>query len=37
MRKILLVIDMQNEFINAALGTQEADAIGGRVAEEIRK
>ncbi len=37
MRKILLVIDMQNDFINGALGTPEAEAIVGRVAEEIRK
>ena len=37
MRKILLVIDMQNDFINGALGTSEAEAIVGRVAEEIRK
>ncbi len=37
MREILLVIDMQNDFINGALGTSEAEAIVGRVAEEIRK
>lgn len=37
MRKILLVIDMQNDFINGALGTSEAEAIVDRVAEEIRK
>ena len=37
MLKILLVIDMQNDFINGALGTPEAEAIVGRVAEEIRK
>lgn len=37
MREILLVIDMQNDFINGALGTPEAEAIVGRVAEEIRK
>ena len=37
MRKILMVIDMQNDFINGALGTSEAEAIVGRVAEEIRK
>ena len=35
MRKILLVIDMQNDFINGALGTPEAEAIVVRVAEEI--
>ena len=27
MRKILIVIDMQNDFIDAALGTKEAVAI----------
>ncbi len=35
MRKMLLVIDMQNDFINGALGTPEAEAIVDRVAEEI--
>ena len=37
MRKILLVIDMQNDFINGALGTREAEAIVDRVADEIKK
>lgn len=37
MRKILLVIDMQNDFIDGALGTPEAAAIVDRVVEEIRK
>ncbi len=37
MRKILLVIDMQNDFINGALGTPEAEAIVERVVEEIKK
>ena len=37
MRKILLVIDMQKDFIDGALGTPEAVAIVDRVAEEIRK
>lgn len=36
MRKILLVIDMQNDFIDGALGTPEAVAIVPRVAEKIR-
>lgn len=36
MRKILIVIDMQNDFINGALGTKEAEAIVDRVAEKIR-
>lgn len=37
MRKILLVIDMQNDFIDGALGTPEAAAIVDRVTEEISK
>ena len=37
MRKILLVIDMQNDFIDGALGTPEAAAIVDRVVEEIGK
>lgn len=37
MRKILLVIDMQNDFIDGALGTPEAADIVERVAEEIGK
>lgn len=37
MRKILLVIDMQNDFIDGALGTKEAQGIVERVAEEIGK
>lgn len=37
MRRILLVIDMQNDFINGALGTPEAEAIVERVAAEIAK
>lgn len=37
MRKILLVIDMQNDFINGALGTPEAEAIIDRVVQEIKK
>ena len=37
MRKILLVIDMQNDFIDGALGTREAEAIVDRVTDEIRK
>lgn len=37
MRKLLLVIDMQNDFIDGALGTPEAAAIVDRVAEEISK
>lgn len=37
MRKILLVIDMQTDFIDGALGTPEAAAIVDRVAAEINK
>ena len=33
--KVLCVIDMQNDFIDGALGTKEAEAIVGKVAEKI--
>ena len=36
MRKILIVIDMQNDFIDGALGTKEAEGIVEAVAEKIR-
>ena len=36
MRKILIVIDMQNDFIDGALGTKEACAIVDAVKEKIR-
>ena len=36
MKKILIVIDMQNDFIDAALGTKEAAAIVDSVKEKIR-
>ena len=36
MRKILLVIDMQNDFIDGSLGTAEAEAIVGNVIEKIK-
>ena len=36
MRKILIVIDMQNDFIDGALGTAEAIAITEAVKEKIR-
>ena len=36
MRKILIVIDMQNDFIDAALGTKEALSIVEAVKEKIR-
>lgn len=37
MRKILIVIDMQNDFIDGALGTPEAVAIVGHAVKEIKK
>ena len=37
MRKILLVIDMQNDFIDGALGTLEAEAIIDKVVQVIYK
>ena len=36
MRKILIVIDMQNDFIDAVLGTKEAVVIVDAVKEKIR-
>lgn len=36
MRKILVVIDMQNDFIDGSLGTKEAEAIVENVAAKIR-
>lgn len=35
MKKTLIVIDMQRDFINGALGTREAEAIVERVKEKI--
>ncbi len=37
MKKVLLVIDMQNDFIDGALGTKEAQAIVPNVKEKISK
>ena len=37
MKKILVVVDMQNDFIDGSLGTKEAVGIVDAVAEEIRK
>ncbi len=34
--KVLVVVDMQNDFIDGALGTKEAEAIVGNVAEKIK-
>ena len=36
MQDILLVIDMQNDFIDGALGTPEAAAIVGNVVQKVR-
>ena len=36
MRKLLIVIDMQNDFIDAALGTKEAVSIVEAGKEKIR-
>ena len=36
MQKLLIVVDMQNDFIDGALGTKEAEAIVSGVAEQIR-
>ena len=36
MRKLLIVIDMQNDFIDGSLGTKEAEAIVPAVKEKIR-
>ena len=36
MRKILIVIDMQNDFIDAALGTKEAVSVVEAVKDKIR-
>lgn len=36
MKNILVVIDMQNDFIDGTLGTKEAEAIIGNVVEKIK-
>lgn len=36
MRKVLVVVDMQNDFIDGALGTAEAVAIVPKVADKIK-
>ena len=36
MKNILIVVDMQNDLIDGALGTKEADAIVPKVEEKIR-
>ncbi|MBQ6334649.1 MAG: cysteine hydrolase [Erysipelotrichaceae bacterium] len=37
MKKILIVVDMQNDFIDGSLGTKEAVAIVDNVVNEIKK
>lgn len=37
MKKILVVVDMQNDFIDGALGTREAEAILENVAAKIKE
>lgn len=37
MKKVLIVVDMQNDFVDGALGTKEAAGIVGRVAGRIRR
>ena len=37
MKKILVVVDMQNDFVDGALGTKEAVAIVPNVAKKIRE
>ena len=36
MSKLLVVVDMQNDFVDGVLGTKEAQAIVGNVCEKIR-
>lgn len=36
MKKVLIVVDMQNDFIDGALGTKEAQEIVGNVVNRIR-
>jgi nicotinamidase-related amidase len=36
MREILIVVDMQNDFVSGALGTKEAQAILPRVEEKVK-
>ncbi len=37
MNKLLIVVDMQNDFINGSLGTKEAQAIVPNVSEKIKE
>ena len=36
MKKVLVIVDMQNDFVDGALGTPEAQAIVPKVADYIR-
>ena len=36
MKKILVVVDMQNDFVNGALGTKEAEGIVDYVVSKIK-
>lgn len=36
MKKLLIVVDMQNDFINGALGTKEAEKIVPNVLEKVK-
>ena len=37
MRKVLVVIDMQNDFIDGALGTKEAQVMLPRLVEKLER
>lgn len=37
MKKVLVIVDMQNDFVDGALGTAEAQAIAPKVADYIRE
>ena len=37
MRKVLVVIDMQNDFIDGALGTKEAQVMLPRLVEKLEQ
>lgn len=37
MSKVLVVVDMQNDFVNGSLGTKEAEAIVSNVQEKIKQ
>lgn len=37
MKKVLVVVDMQNDFINGSLGTKEAESIVDNVVEKIKE